>query len=156
MRKSWDEYFMELARVAASRSTCLRRHVGAVAVSPDNRILGTGYNGALPGAPHCEETGCLRQKMNIPSGERQEICRAQHAEANICNIAARYGIPLEGATVYVTNQPCTTCVKAMVTSGIKRVVYEGDYPDPFACQIAAESGMELIKMCDLKKVENKQ
>ena len=92
MRKSWDRYFMDMAKVAASRSTCLRRQVGAVAVSPDNRILGTGYNGALPGTPHCEETGCLRQQMNIPSGERQEICRAQHAEANICNIAARLSL----------------------------------------------------------------
>lgn len=146
MRKSWDEYFMEMARVAASRSTCLRREVGAVAVSPDNRILGTGYNGALPGTPHCETTGCIRQQMNIPSGERQEICRAQHAEANICNIAARYGIALEGSTIYVTNQPCVTCMKAIITSGIKRIVYEGDYPDDFAVKIAAEAGIELVKI----------
>ncbi|HIZ76210.1 MAG TPA: dCMP deaminase family protein [Firmicutes bacterium] len=151
MRKSWDRYFMDMAKVAASRSTCLRRQVGAVAVSPDNRILGTGYNGALPGTPHCEETGCLRQQMNIPSGERQEICRAQHAEANICNIAARYGIPLEGATIYVTNQPCVTCMKAIITSGIKRIVYEGDYPDAFAVRIAEEAGIELVKMEQAEK-----
>jgi dCMP deaminase len=104
--------------------------VGAVAVSKDNRILGTGYNGALPGAPHCEEAGCSAgSELNIPSGQRQEICRAQHAEANICNFAARHGVALDGATVYVTSRPCTTCVKAMATSGIKRVIYEGDYPD---------------------------
>lgn len=145
-RKSWDDYFMELARAVASRSTCLRRSVGAVAVSEDHRILGTGYNGALPGTPHCEETGCLRQKMNIPSGERQEICRAQHAEANVCNVAARYGIPMEGATMYITNQPCTTCVKAMATSGIKRVIFEGEYPDDFARQLAKEVGMELTQI----------
>ena len=151
MRKSWDRYFMDMAKVAASRSTFLRRQVGAVAVSPDNRILGTGYNGALPGTPHCEETGCLRQQMNIPSGERQEICRAQHAEANICNIAARYGIPLEGATIYVTNQPCVTCMKAIITSGIKRIVYEGDYPDAFAVRIAEEAGIELVKMEQAEK-----
>ena len=151
MRESWDRYFMDMAKVAASRSTCLRRQVGAVAVSPDNRILGTGYNGALPGTPHCEETGCLRQQMNIPSGERQEICRAQHAEANICNIAARYGIPLEGATIYVTNQPCVTCMKAIITSGIKRIVYEGDYPDAFAVRIAEEAGIELVKMEQAEK-----
>ena len=151
MRKSWDRYFMDMAKVAASRSTCLRRQVGAVAVSPDNRILGTGYNGALPGTPHCEETGCLRQQMNIPSGERQEICRAQHAEANICNIAARYGIPLEGATIYVTNQPCVTCMKAIITSGIERIVYEGDYPDAFAVRIAEEAGIELVKMEQAEK-----
>ncbi|MDO4541668.1 MAG: dCMP deaminase family protein [Bacillota bacterium] len=150
MRKSWDEYFMEMARVAASRSTCLRRKVGAVAVSTDNRILGTGYNGALPGTPHCDVTGCIRQEMNIPSGERQEICRAQHAEANICNIAARYGIALEGSTIYVTNQPCVTCMKAIITSGIKRIVYEGDYPDDFAVKIAEEAGIELVKIGDKK------
>jgi len=146
MRKSWDQYFMEIAYLVASRSTCLRRSVGAVAVSEDNRILGTGYNGALPGAPHCAEVGCLREKMNIPSGQRQEICRAQHAEANICNFAARHGVALKGASVYVTTQPCTTCIKAMATSGIKKVVFDGDYPDPFACEIAREVGMELIKL----------
>lgn len=146
MRKSWDEYFMEMARVAATRSTCLRRQVGAVAVSSDNRILGTGYNGALSGTPHCDVTGCLRQQLGIPSGERQEICRAQHAEANICNIAARYGIALEGATMYVTNQPCVTCMKAIITSGISRIVYEGEYPDAFAVQIAEEAGIALEKM----------
>ena len=107
MRQSWDEYFMEIARQVATRSTCLRRQVGAVAVSRENRILGTGYNGALPGTPHCDEVGCLRAQLGIPSGQRQEICRAQHAEANVCNFAARYGVALDGATMYVTNQPCT-------------------------------------------------
>ncbi|MEL7567315.1 MAG: dCMP deaminase family protein [Dehalobacterium sp.] len=150
MRKSWDQYFMEIAHLVASRSTCLRRSVGAVAVSEDNRILGTGYNGALPGAPHCDEVGCLRNELNIPSGQRQEICRAQHAEANICNFAARHGVALNGATVYVTNQPCTTCIKAMATSGIKKVIFDGDYPDSFACEIAREVGMELIKLGEVK------
>ena len=145
MRKSWDQYFMEIAHLVATRSTCLRRAVGAVAVSQDNRILGTGYNGALPGAPHCDEVGCLREQMQIPSGQRQEICRAQHAEANVCNFAARYGVSLDGATMYVTFQPCTTCVKAMATSGIKKVIFEGDYPDLFSYKIAKEVGMEMIK-----------
>ncbi|MCR6545434.1 dCMP deaminase family protein [Dehalobacterium formicoaceticum] len=146
MRKSWEQYFMEIAHLVASRSTCLRRAVGAVAVSGDNRILGTGYNGALPGAPHCDEVGCIRNELKIPSGQRQEICRAQHAEANVCNFAARHGVALDGATVYVTTQPCTTCIKAMATSGVKRVIFEGDYPDPFARQLAQEVGLELIKM----------
>ncbi len=146
MRKSWDEYFMDIAHAVSTRSTCLRRCVGAVAVSEDNRIIGTGYNGALAGTPHCDVTGCLRQELQIPSGERQEICRAQHAEANVCNIAAKYGISLKGATMYVTSQPCVTCMKAMVTSGIERIVYEGDYPDDFARQIAAEAGVELKKV----------
>lgn len=152
MRESWDEYFMGLAHQVATRTTCLRRSVGAVAVSPDHRIIGTGYNGALPGAPHCAEVGgCLREQLGVPSGQRQEICRAQHAEANICNSAARHGIRLEGATVYVTNQPCTTCVKAMVTSGICRVVFDGSYPDELACQLAKEAGMELVSMAELRE-----
>ena len=150
MRKGWDEYFMDIAYDVATRSTCLRRHVGAVAVSADNRILGTGYNGALAGTPHCDETDCLRRQLNIPSGERQEICRAQHAEANVCNIAAKYGISLLGATMYVTAQPCVTCMKAMITSGIVRIVYDGTYPDEFSRRIAAEAGIILVKMkrCD--------
>lgn len=143
MRQSWDEYFMAIAHMVKTRATCLRRQVGAVAVSPENRILGTGYNGSLPGVPHCEEVGCLRDKLNIPSGQRQELCRAQHAEANVCNFAARYGTSLNGATMYVTNRPCTTCVKAMVTSGIARVIFDDDYPDELACQLAEEAGMLL-------------
>ena len=146
MRKSWDEYFMDIAYTVATRSTCLRRQIGAVAVSPDNRIIGTGYNGALAGTPHCDVTGCLREELDIPSGERQEICRAQHAEANVCNIAAKYGISLKDSTMYVTTQPCVTCMKAMVTSGVERIVYDGDYPDEFSLKIAAEAGVELKKM----------
>jgi dCMP deaminase len=149
MRQSWDEYFMSIAHLVKTRSTCLRRQVGAVAVSREHRILGTGYNGPLPGAKHCDEVGCLRQQLGIPSGQRQEICRAQHAEANICNFAARYGLALEGATVYVTDRPCTICTKAMVTCGIARVVYDGDYPDDLSCQLAEEVGMQLIKYADL-------
>ncbi len=157
MRQSWAEYFMQLAHQVATRSTCVRRQVGAVAVSPDHRILGTGYNGALPGAPHCEDLGgCLRNKLGVPSGQRQEICRAQHAEANICNSAAKYGICLNGATIFVTNQPCTTCVKAMVTSGIKIVVFDDAYPDELACTLAKEAGMELISLEDLLKRQNQK
>ena len=151
MRKSWDEYFMDIAYDVATRSTCLRRQIGAVAGSEDNRILGTGYNGALAGTPQCDETGCLRQQLGSPSGERQEICRAQHAEANVCNIAAKYGISLKDATMYVTAQPCVTCMKAMITSGITRIVYDGDYPDEFSLKIAAEAGIVLVKMSELKK-----
>lgn len=155
MRETWDEYFMKIAHQVSSRSTCGRRKVGAVAVSQENRILGTGYNGALPGAPHCDKVGCLREKLGIPSGQRQEICRAQHAEANICNIAARYGVALAGATIYVTAQPCTTCVKAMVTSGIQKVVFDGDYPDELARELAHEAGMEIVSLADILKTNEK-
>lgn len=149
MRKTWDQYFMEIAYLVATRSTCLRRDVGAVAVSGDNRILGTGYNGALPGAPHCDQVGCLREQLGIPSGQRQEICRAQHAEANVCNFAARHGVALDGAVIYVTNQPCSTCIKALATSGVKKIVYDGDYPDPFAVKIAEEVGLILVRFGSL-------
>ena len=149
MRQSWDEYFMAIAHLVKTRSTCLRRQVGAVAVSPEHRILGTGYNGPLPGVPHCDEVGCLRQQLNIPSGQRQEMCRAQHAEANVCNFAARYGLALNGAIMYVTDRPCSSCLKAMVTSGIVKIIFDGDYPDELACQLAREAGIELIRYSDL-------
>ena len=151
MRQSWDEYFMGIAHMVKTRSTCLRRQVGAVAVSAEKRILGTGYNGPLPGVAHCDEVGCLRQELGIPSGQRQEMCRAQHSEANVCNFAARYGIALDGAIMYVTDRPCTTCVKAMVTSGFTKVIFDSDYPDELACQLAEEAGMELIRYSDLMK-----
>ena len=149
MRQSWDEYFMSIAHLVKTRSTCLRRQVGAVAVSPEHRILGTGYNGPLPGAPHCDQVGCLRQKLNIPSGQRMEMCRAQHAEANVCNFAARYGLPLNGAVMYVTAQPCSSCLKAMVTSGITKVIFDGDYPDELSQRLAQEVGVELIRFSEL-------
>jgi len=149
MRQSWDEYFMSIAHLVKTRSTCLRRHVGAVAVSPEHRILGTGYNGPLPGVPHCDEVGCLRQQLGIPSGQRMEMCRAQHAEANVCNFAARYGLPLNGAIMYVTDRPCSCCLKAMVTSGIRKVIFDGDYPDELSVQLAEESGLELVRFSDI-------
>lgn len=152
MRQSWDEYFMAIAHLVATRSTCMRRQVGAVAVSPEHRILGTGYNGSLPNTPHCYELGkCMRQEQNIPSGQRHEVCRAQHAEANVCNFAARYGTPLDKATMYVTTSPCATCLKAMVTSGIVRVVYDTTYPDELSSQLAFEAGIELVSIASLKK-----
>lgn len=156
MRQTWDEYFMNIAHQVATRSTCLRRQVGAVAVSRDNRILGTGYNGSLPGTPHCDVVGCLRDELGVPSGQRQEICRAQHAEANVCNFAARHGVALEGATMYVTAQPCTTCVKAMATTGIRRVIFDSDYPDKLACQLAKEAGMELISFSEMMGQSEKE
>ncbi len=156
MRQTWDEYFMNIAHQVATRSTCLRRQVGAVAVSRDNRILGTGYNGSLPGTPHCDVVGCLRDELGVPSGQRQEICRAQHAEANVCNFAARHGVALEGATMYVTAQPCTTCVKAMATTGIRRVIFDSEYPDQLACQLAKEAGMELISFREMVEQAEKE
>ncbi len=143
-RPSWHEYFMEITRVAASRSTCLRRKVGALIVK-DNRILATGYNGAPAGLTHCLEIGCLREKLGIPSGQRHELCRALHAEQNAIIQAAVYGTAIKGSIIYVTNQPCVMCSKMIVNAGIQKVIYSGDYPDDLSLDIFKEAGVELIR-----------
>ncbi len=145
MRPSWDEYFMEIAMVVSQRSTCLRRQVGAVIVK-DKRMIATGYNGAAAGAPHCDVTGCLRQKLGIRSGERHELCVAIHAEQNAIIQAAKYGVSIEGATLYCTCQPCAICAKMIVNAGIRRVVFKGDYPDAFAEKILNEGRIELCRI----------
>lgn len=144
-RPSWDEYFMQMAQVVASRSTCLRRQVGAVIVK-DKQILSTGYNGSPTGLSHCAEKGCLREKLGIPSGERTEICRAVHAEQNALVQAAKHGVAIEGADIYTTVQPCVLCTKLLINAGIKRVFYQIPYPDQLALEMAAEAELELIKL----------
>ncbi|MFA5341605.1 MAG: cytidine/deoxycytidylate deaminase family protein [Clostridia bacterium] len=143
-RPSWDEYFMQVVHLVKTRSTCLRRKVGAVIVK-DKRILATGYNGAPVGCRHCEETGCLRQKLNVPSGERHELCRAIHAEQNAIVQAAKAGISIDNATIYVSAQPCVICAKLIINSGIKKIVFEGDYPDELSKELLDESGIELVR-----------
>lgn len=142
MRPSWDEYFMSIVELVKDRSTCLRRKVGAVIVK-DKRILTSGYNGSPVGCKHCEEVGCLRQQLNVPSGERHELCRASHAEQNAIVQAAMHGIPINGGTIYVTTQPCVICSKLIINSGIKRVVYKGEYPDELSMQLLSEAGIEI-------------
>jgi len=142
-RPSWDEYFLQIASVVSQRSTCLRRQVGAVLVL-DKRILATGYNGAPSGLPHCAEVGCLRQAHNVPSGERHELCRGLHAEENALLQAARYGIRIEGATIYTTHVPCVMCTKMLINCGIRRIVARQDYPDGLARRLLADAGIELV------------
>lgn len=142
VRPSWDEYFIEIAELVKERSTCLRRKVGAVIVK-DNRILTTGYNGAPPGAMHCDEVGCLRDIMSIPSGERHELCRALHGEQNAVIQAAKYGIPIEGGTIYTTTYPCVICAKILIASGINRIVYNGGYPDELSKKFLHDSGITI-------------
>ncbi len=144
MRPSWDEYFMEIVNVVKKRSTCSRRQVGALIVK-DKRILSTGYNGAPTGLKHCEEIGCLREKMNIPSGQRHELCRGLHAEQNAIVHAANSGVSIKGGTIYVTDQPCVLCAKMIINAGIERVVFESGYPDELSKQLLIEAGIELIK-----------
>ncbi len=144
MRPSWDEYYMNIVELIKERSTCLRRKVGAVIVK-DKRILTTGYNGAPSGCKHCIDLGCLREKMNIPSGERHELCRASHAEQNAIVQAAKHGISIDGGTIYVTTQPCAICSKLIINSGIKRVVYKGEYPDGLSLELLNEAEIETVK-----------
>lgn len=144
-RPSWDEYFLEIIELIKQRSTCLRRQVGAIIVK-DKRILATGYNGAPKNCSHCLDIGCLREELNIPSGERHELCRAAHAEQNAIAQAAEYGISVKGATMYVTHQPCVMCAKIIINAGIKRIVYSGDYPDKLSLKLLNEAGIELIKV----------
>lgn len=144
-RKSWDEYFISIARLVAERSTCLRRKVGAVLVR-DRRILCTGYNGAPHGLKHCSAVGCLREKMGIPPGERIEICRGIHAEQNTLVQAAAFGINVSGATLYCTHAPCITCAKMLINAGIREFVIADDYPDEFARRFTSEAGIKVRRV----------
>ena len=141
-RPSWDEYFAKLAKEVSTRTTCIRRAVGAVIVK-DNRILATGYNGVPRGMAHCAEVGCLREQMGVPSGQRHEICRGLHAEQNAIIQAARYGINIDGATIYVNTQPCVVCAKMIINSGITEVVYQNPYPDELSMSMLEEAGMKM-------------
>lgn len=145
VRASWDEYFMEIAEIVKTRSTCLRRQVGAVIVK-DNRIITTGYNGAPSGLRHCLEIGCERQRLGVPSGERHELCRALHAEQNAIIQAAKLGISTEGATIYITLQPCVICAKMLINAGIKKIVHKGEYPDELSRKMLDEAGIEILVM----------
>ena len=143
----WDERFMNLAETVAGWSSCFQenRHVGAVVVR-DKRILTTGYNGAPAGIQSCVERGvCLRRLKNIPSGTMQEVCYAVHAEQNAIIQAAKLGVSLEGATMYVTHQPCVICTRMIINSGIKKVCYKNGYPDAFALELFNKSSVELVK-----------
>lgn len=143
-RPSWEQYFMDIAKLVSSRSTCLRRQVGAVLVR-DKHIIATGYNGAPRGVSHCLEVGCLREKLGIPSGERHEMCRGTHAEQNAIIQAALHGVSTECATLYCTHQPCILCAKMLINAGVKKVVFRGDYPDGLALDLMNEAGLQIEK-----------
>ena len=141
----WDDRFMKMARLISEWSSCYRagRSVGAVIVK-DKRIMTTGYNGAPAGLKTCRERGeCMRDRLHIESGTRAELCYAIHAEQNAIIQAAKLGISIDGATIYCTHQPCSVCAKMIVNVGIRRVVFEQAYPDPFALEVFEESGVKL-------------
>jgi len=136
---------MSIAELVAQRATCLRRQVGAVLVR-DKRIVTTGYNGVPTGIQHCLDVGCLRETQGVPSGERHELCRGLHAEQNAIIQAAVYGISLDGATLYCTNQPCAICSKMLINAGIRQIFYLEGYPDSLAERMLREAGMELQRI----------
>ncbi|MDR3237138.1 MAG: cytidine/deoxycytidylate deaminase family protein [Spirochaetia bacterium] len=142
-RPSWDDYFMTIAKDVATRSTCLRRNVGAVIVK-GKRILATGYNGPPSGISHCTPETCLRTKLNVPSGERHELCRGLHAEQNAIIQAASHGVQINGAVIYVTHSPCSICTKMLINSGIKTFITQSQYDDPLAKEMMAEAGINVI------------
>ena len=146
-RPSWDAYFMNITALVAQRATCTRRAVGAIIVK-DKRILTTGYNGAPTGIRHCLEVGCLREAMNIPSGERHELCRGIHAEQNAIIQAAYHGVSVKGASLYCTNQPCAICAKMIINAGIKKIYYQSGYADSLSQEMLSEAGVELIRYDD--------
>jgi dCMP deaminase len=141
MRPSWDDYFLTLAVDVSKRSTCQRRNIGALLVR-DRRILTTGYNGPPPGMDHCEEMGgCLRQQLNVPSGERLDVCRAIHAEANAILQAAIHGVVILGSVLYCTNTPCSGCAKLLIGAGVARMIVIDGYPDELSAKLLEEAGV---------------
>lgn len=148
-RPGWDPYFMEIARIVSKRSTCIRRNVGSLVVK-DKRILSTGYNGAPIHLRHCMDTGCMRERLNIASGERHELCRGLHAEQNAIIQAAYHGVSINGADIYSTHLPCSICMKMIINAGITKVYYTDGYPDELSSELVLESGI-VVQKVDLEK-----
>ena len=140
-RPSWDEYFLGIATVVATRTPCLKRSVGAILVK-DKRILTTGYNGPPSGISHCSR--CKR--LDVASGENLEECFAVHAEVNAIVQASKYGIPILGSKLYCTVKPCFSCAKIIINAGIKEVYYLEDYNSPSTEEIFKESEIILHYM----------
>lgn len=136
MRPGWDRYFIEIAKVVATRSTCERKQVGCVLVK-DRRILSTGYGGSIRGQPHCTDVGCDKG----PDGGCQ---RTVHSEMNAIAQAASNGVSTEGATAYVTLSPCSWCFKSLVNAGIKRIVFAEEYRIKPDYELAKRCGVEMI------------
>src|SRR3989338_2410083 len=135
-RPDWDQYFLKLAMLASERSTCPRMHCGCVLVK-DKNVIATGYNGSIPGDEHCEDVGCLIVDNHC--------VRTVHAEMNALVQAAKRGNAIDGATAYVTNMPCTTCAKALIAAGIKRVVVFSNYHDTLATEFFKKAKVTIDK-----------
>jgi dCMP deaminase len=152
-RPSWNNYFMDIAVLVAKRSTCTRRAVGAIIVK-DKRILSTGYNGAPSRIQHCSETGCLREQMNVASGERHELCRGIHAEQNAIIQAAYHGVSIKDSAVFCTNLPCSICAKMIINAGINKIYYKSGYADAMSEEMLKEAKVKVIKFDTGKQGDN--
>ena len=145
-RQSWDEYFMRIATMVAERATCTRAKIGAVIVK-DKNIIATGYNGSPAGHPHCTDVGCLVYVSRNPDGEEEENCfRTIHAEINAIAQAAKHGVEIEGADIYVTASPCYHCLKTLMNTGIKRICYLKPYKIDRITPLLENSPIELVQI----------
>jgi dCMP deaminase len=144
-RPDWDTYFLDIVALVSKRSTCRRRAVGAGLVR-DRRILATGYNGAPSKLQHCLDIGCLREQLNVPSGERHELCRGLHAEQNAIIQAALHGVSAKESTLYCTNHPCVICAKMIINAGIVRIVFRDGYSDKLAAEMFQEAGISIEQL----------
>ncbi len=144
-RPSWDEYFMQIARLVSQRSTCLRRQVGAVIVK-DKKILSTGYNGAPTGLKHCQQVGCIREQQGVPSGQRHELCRGLHGEQNAIIQAALYGVSIKGSFLYSTHLPCSLCAKMLINAKVQEIFYSDGYADDLSLEMLDEAKIPLRKI----------
>lgn len=141
-RPGWDEIWMNVALELSRRSTCLSRECGAIIIGDDNQVITWGYNGTPRGEPHCTE--CAR--TNIPSGQRLDLCRGIHAEQNAIDVAARHGRATNGATLYLTHYPCSSCAKSIVQSGIAALIFKEDYPAPLAYKTLLKGSINIKKL----------
>ena len=152
-QKKWERRYMDLTKMVATWSSCARpdRQVGSIIVR-DKRVIATGYNGAPSGIMNCAERGyCLREKLGISSGTRAEVCFSTHAEQSALMQTSKLGIPVYGATIYVTHRPCVICTKLIINAGIKRIVYAYNYPDEFSVEMLRQANIELVHLPDEEK-----
>jgi len=140
-----DQYFMRMCETVSLRSTCLRHQIGCVIVNSDDKIVSTGYNGAVKGAEHCLDKGCIRDKLGIKSATRTECCEAVHSEMNALIQAGKYS---EGSTLYVNCTPCITCSKMMINAGIIKVIIplNDPYSDKSGLTLLREIGIEVVEL----------
>jgi len=141
VRPSWDEYFAKIVDDVSKRSTCTRRQIGSLIVNNEHEIVSTGFNGNVRGAPHCDDIGCIKDEMKLPSGSGHDWCTAVHAEQNALLQA---GKAAKGAILYVNGFPCKICARLIVNAGIKKVVISGEYPSKEGLDILSDAGIETV------------